>query len=129
VKSLLADFVAFLRSKETWICNALIIIRIDLIAFAAALYIIVRIIKKILVSIVAGVFSSENKFIQVLNKLLGIILFAVMFVAIGLIVLQILALLDSQNGNLYQSLLGSGLNLDKLFINNPLANLIKNIKL
>ena len=69
VQDLLARFTAMLAEKDTWICNLLLQIRIDMIVFGAVLFLVVQILRHLVVHIVAGVFEIDNKAIRIINKI------------------------------------------------------------
>lgn len=130
VQGWLEKFVVFLAEKNNFICNVLLKLRIDLIAFAVVLFVIVQIARKILVAILCGIFESEVLLMQILNKILGLVLYLFMLCILVLIVFQVISLIG---GNVAQSVAnyfaGSKLSLDKLFLDNPLLSIIETITL
>ena len=128
VKDLLLRFTDMLAEQDSWICNLLLKIRIDMIVFAAVLFVVVQILRRLLVSIVAEIMEIDNKFFRVLNKILGIVLFVAFAVIFTLIVFQIIAWISGTDGGFYESLQNSVFGLDKIFTDNPLNAVFENIR-
>ena len=129
VQDLILQFTDALRDNGSWICNLLLSIRIDLIVFAIALFIVVQILRKIVVYIIANIMEIDNKVISVINRLLGIALLAAFITMITLIVFQIIAWISGTDGAFLTNLEGSAFGLDKLFVNNPLNSIFESIRL
>ena len=129
VQDLLGKFIALLQSSENGICKILLTVRIDLIVFAVALFIVVQILRRIIVAVVCGIFEADNLVMRLINRLLGIVLFLAIFAIVILIVFQIIALIGGTEGAFYQNLVGSKFGLDKLFAENPLNAIIQSIKI
>ena len=128
VQVLLGKFTAALEANGSGFCNFLLAIRIDLIVFAIALFIIVQILRIIVVAIIRKIMEIKNKFFIVVNKVLGVALFAGFAAMAGLIVFQIIAWISGAEGPLYQSLQGSAFGLDYVFKNNPLNAFFESIR-
>jgi hypothetical protein len=67
VQDLLSKFVTMLSEKNTGLTNLLLNIRIDLIVFGAALFVLVQIARRIVVSILAGIFGANNIIMVIIN--------------------------------------------------------------
>lgn len=128
VQDLLLKFTTMLVEQDSWICNLLLKIRIDMIVFALVLFIVVQILRHIVVHIVSGVFEIDNKGVRVVNKILGVVLFLVFAVIFMLIVFQIIAWISGTDGGFYESLQGSAFGLDKIFTDNPLNSVFESIR-
>ena len=128
VQDLLLRFTTMLAEQDIWICNLLLKIRIDMIVFALALFIVVQILRRVVVHIISGVFEIDNKVISVINKILGVALFIVFTAIFTLIVFQIIAWIGGTDGGFYQSLQGSAFGLDKIFTDNPLNAVFEHIR-
>lgn len=129
VQDLLLKFTTALSDNGSWICNLLLSIRIDLIVFAIALFIVVQILRKIVVYIIANVMEINNKAVSVINRILGIALLLAFNVMLMLIAFQIIAWISGTDGAFYTNLEGSVFGLDKLFVNNPLNSVFESIRM
>ena len=128
VQDLLLRFTTMLSEKDTWICDLLLAIRIDMIVFAAVLFIVVQILRHLVVHIIAGVFEIDNKGVRVVNKILGVVLFVAFAAVFTLIIFQIIAWIGGTDGGFYESLKGSAFGLDKIFTDNPLNSVFESIR-
>jgi len=128
VQDLLLKFTTMLAEKDTWICNLLLQIRIDMIVFGAVLFLAVQILRHLVVHIIAGVFEIDNKAIRIINKILGVVLFLAFAVIFTLIIFQIIAWISGTDGGFYESLQGSVFGLDKIFTDNPLNSVFESIR-
>lgn len=128
VQDLLARFTAMLAEKDTWICNLLLQIRIDMIVFGAVLFLVVQILRHLVVHIVAGVFEIDNKVIRIINKILGVALFLAFAAVFTLIIFQIIAWIGGTDGGFVENLRGSAFGLDKIFTDNPLNSFFESIR-
>ena len=128
VQDLLQKFVATLDG-EKWYLKILKYVRIDMIVFAVVLFFAVQLVKKLVVSLINGLFSINTPFIRVLNKLLGVFIYLFLLLLLVLIVFQIAYLIDGANGAIYQKTHGSLFGLDKLYLDNPLNKVIESIKM
>ena len=128
VQDLLLQFTTMLSEQDTWICNFLLQIRIDMIVFALVLFIVVQILRHLVVHIIAGVMEVDNKVMRVFNKMLGVVLFLVFAVVFMLIIFQIIAWVSGTDGGFYESLQGSAFGLDKIFTDNPLNSVFESIR-
>ena len=128
VQDLLQKFVATLDG-EKWYLKILKYVRIDMIVFAVVLFFAVQLVKKLVVSLINGLFSINTPFIRVLNKLLGVFIYLFLLLLLVLIVFQIAYLIDGADGAIYQKTHGSLFGLDKLYLDNPLNKVIESIKM
>lgn len=128
VQDLLLRFTTMLAEKDTWICNLLLNIRIDMIVFALVLFIVVQILRHLVVHIISGVFEIDNKVVRVINKVLGVILFLAFAIVFTLIIFQIIAWVGGTDGGFYENLQGSAFGLDKIFTDNPLNSVFESIR-
>lgn len=128
VQDLLLKFTTMLAEQDTWICNLLLQIRIDMIVFGAVLFLAVQILRHLVVHIIAGVFEIDNKAIRIINKILGVVLFLAFAVIFTLIIFQIIAWISGTDGGFYESLQGSVFGLDKIFTDNPLNSVFESIR-
>ncbi len=128
VQDLLLRFTTMLAEQDTWICNLLLQIRIDMIVFGAVLFLAVQILRHLVVHIIAGVFEIDNKAIRIINKILGVVLFLAFAVIFTLIIFQIIAWISGTDGGFYESLQGSVFGLDKIFTDNPLNSVFESIR-
>lgn len=127
VSDLLDKFVAWLDGGN-WFLRLLKTIRIDLIVFALVLYLIVRMLLKLVASIVGSVFELDNPVVKIVNKILGVAIYLFMLLLLVLVVFQVAYYIGGANGVVYQKIEGSMFGLDKLYLNNPLNNVIDSIK-
>lgn len=128
VQDLLQKFVATL-DDEKWYLKILKYVRIDMIAFAVVLFFAVQLVKKLVVSLINGLFGINTPFIRVLNKFLGVFIYLFLLLLLVLIVFQIAYLIDGADGAIYQKTHGSLFGLDKLYLDNPLNKVIESIKM
>lgn len=127
VSDLLAKFVAWLEDGN-WFLRLLKTIRIDLIVFAIVLYFVVRMLLKLVTSLVSSVFELNTPIVKIINKILGIAIYLFMLLLLVLVVFQIAYYIGGENGVIYQKVEGSMFGLDKLYLNNPLNNVIDGFK-
>ncbi|MCQ2387059.1 MAG: hypothetical protein MJ066_01255 [Clostridia bacterium] len=129
VGGLLDKFVDLLDPAK-WYFRVLRYIRIDIIVFAVVLYLVVRIVNKLLIGLISGVFEANNKVILSINKILGMILFVIMLFVFVLFMFQIIAWIEGATveSSFYQKLEGSFLRLDRLYLNNPLMSIVESFK-
>jgi hypothetical protein len=120
VNSLLTSFVTMIASLDNFISKVLLIIRIDMIVFAVALFLLVRIAQKLAVSLVAKIMQAKNPVSVLVNRVGGAALSAACMFIVFLIILQFSAWTSGYDGAMYEALQGSRFGLDKLFLNNPL---------
>ena len=119
-------FTNLLANDGSWICNALLSIRIDLIAFAVVLFIVVQILRRIIVAIISGVLSIKKPVIKAINRFLGVILFIAFFAMIALIVFQIAMWTSGTENGIYKAIEGSIFGLDKVYLGNPINSVFQN---
>ena len=127
VQELLLKFTDTLAEKDSWILNILIKIRIDLVVFAIVLFGVVQLIRTLVVNFVAEIFEAQNKFVSVINRLLGLIILTAFVIIFTLVAFQIIAWVSGTDGAFYQSLSGSVFKLDALFADNPLNAVFEHI--
>jgi len=125
VQDIIANFIASLESNGSAFCNFLITIRIDMILLGIVLFVIIQIIRLVILKFVKEVFESDNVAMKVLNKVLGVILFAAFFSVIILIAMQIAYMISGPTGGVFNFFKGSAFKLDELYLNNPLNSFIK----
>lgn len=129
VQDLLLKFTDMLAAQDSWICNLLLKIRVDLIVFALVLFIVVQILRRLVVYIISNVMESNNKVISVLNRLLGVVFLIAFAIVFMLIVFQIIAWVGGTDGAFSQNLTGSAFGLDNIFADNPLNSVFESIRL
>lgn len=128
VQDLLLKFTTVLSEADSWICNILLTIHIDLIVCAVALFLVVQILRKLFVHLLASAFEANNGFVRIINRLLGSLLFLALIAILILVSFQIVAWIQGVDGSFYEFLSGSTFGLDKLFVDNPLNAIITNIQ-
>lgn len=128
VQTLLNKFTTALQDNGSWFCNFLLTIRIDLIVFALVLFFIVQMLRRLVVYIIAHVLETDNKFISVLNRILGVVFLIAFAIVLMLIVFQIIAWVSGTDGGFYNSVQGSVFGLDKMFVDNPLNAVFESIR-
>ena len=128
VRAFMQKITDALTDNGSWICQVLLKIRLDLIVFAAVLFVLVQILRKFVVYLIANVMQVDNKVISVTNRILGVILLTVFIAILTLVVFQVVAWVMGTNGGFYQSLQGSVFGLDKIFTDNPLQSIIESIR-
>ena len=121
VQSLLAQFKESLAATDKPIVKFLLTIRIDIIVYAVALFIVVTIVRIIVVLIIKNVMEIDTPVMKVINKVLGLILGIAVFIVLGLIVMQIMYL--SGDGTVPEKMTGSFFRLDVIYVNNPLTKI------
>jgi len=130
--SFVQQFMQLITTKLTEstapICKFLITIRVDIIAVAVILFIVVQLVRTLIVHLISSAFEVDNKAIRIINKSLGCTLAFAIMLALVLIVFQIATWIEGQ-GQLYSALEGSFFGLDKLYVSNPLSALISTIKI
>ena len=129
VSELLNSMVTALSENGSWWASILLAIRIELIAFAVALYFIIRLIQKLIVSAIAGIVAMPTPAMNVLNRVGGALLSFVNFLATALIIFQIAAWIDGTEGAVYTYLSEGIFGLEHIFVNNPLNSLVETVKM
>ena len=129
VRAFMQKITASLQEDGSWICKVLLAIRLDMIVFAAVLFVVVQILRKFIVYLIANVMQIDNKAISVANRILGVILLTVFAAIVMLIVFQVVAWVMGTDGGFYQGLQGSVFGLDKIFTDNPLNSVFESIRL
>lgn len=119
VQALLNKFRESLSSSEKPVVQFLLKIRVDIIAYAVALFVVVSIARLILVAIIKNVMEADTTVMKVINKTLGLVLGVAVFAALGLIALQIVYL--SGDGSVPQGITGSFFKMDYIYTHNPLT--------
>ena len=119
VQNLLLKFKEALAATEKPFVNFLFKIRIDIIAYAVVLFLVVSALRLVIVYILKNVMEVDSKPIRIANKTLGVILGIAVFISIGLIVMQIVFF--ASDGAVPEPLQGSLFRLDRLYEHNPLA--------
>lgn len=126
IANLLTSFRGLIEGKEGWFFSLLLTIRIDVIVYYVVLFIIVQIIRIIAVKLVVKLFSTKFVVMQVINKVLGILLFLGVLVLLTLIVFQVIYMIGGQTEESFLSFLeGSKINLDLFYKNNPLTEIVQ----
>ena len=130
VQSLIAKFVEFMQSQDTKLCDFLLTIRIDMIAFFVVLFLIVQLIRKLAISLIRSFFELDFSIMRITNKVLGIALSLFILTSIALIAFQIITWAgDGAIQSVLSVFEGSALGLDKLFLSNPLNSIIESLNL
>lgn len=129
IQNWLNQMMISLSENPSWICKVLVAIRIDLIVFAVALFLVIQILRKVLVNILVGIGDSNVIGIKVVNKILGAVLLLAAYLVLLTIVFQILYWIygAGDTSAFYQSLKGGLLGLDGFYANNPLTGLVDTI--
>ncbi len=126
----LNSMCAALAEKNNGFCNFLLNIRLDIIVYYVALFIVVSILRIIIVKIIKSIAEIDNMVLIVLNKTLGVILFIGVGFMIMLFVFWIISLIGGNTeADFLLKLSGSKLKLDWLFEHNPFMTIIKVIRL
>jgi hypothetical protein len=125
---LMAKITQSLQDADNGFCNFLISIRIDLVALCVIMFIVVQLLRVIIVAIIKNIAEIDKPFFIVINKLFGILLTISMVLILTLVVFQVIYLVGGTTAtNLTEYLSGSIFNLDKLFNNNPLNDMITSL--
>lgn len=123
VQNLLDAFVNWIASSDSSFVKLLLYIRIDMIAYFAVLFLLVQLARKLVISMLGAIFSLA----PAVDKTLGVALNLAFISAVVLIVFQLSFWILGADGGLFPLLDGSLLGLDKLYVNNPLNSIIKNL--
>ena len=126
VQSLLEKFKQVLASSDKPVVSFLLKIRIDIIAYAVALFILVTLARILVVYIIKNVMEIESTPMKIVNKTLGLVLGVAVFFALGIIALQVIFLIYGTEGGVWQAMEGSFFKLDYVYTHNPLT-LIQNL--
>ncbi len=128
VQDLLGKLTAALTGKNTF-CDILVSIRIDLIVYYVALFIIVLILRLIIVKIVLAIAEIDNVVITFIDRIFGVVFFAAVTLLFMLVAFWIINLIGGTTaGTVTEAIAGSKLKLDWFYENNPLMIIIKVIK-
>lgn len=123
VQNLLTKFAALWNTKEGFFFDLLTKIRMEIIVYYVALFIVAQILRIILVKILKHVFEIKFIVIKIINKIGGAVLFAGMILLLGLFVFQIIYWVQGLEGGLATYLESSNF-VGALYRNNPLAALV-----
>ncbi len=130
VQDLMLRFVNFLTEKDNFFCFILLKVRIDLIGLLVALFFVVLLLKRLVIFLVCKFFEIDNRFMNVLNKFLGAVLYLLAMIVLVLLIFQLISIIGGKlEANLLAHLSESIFGLDKLYLDNPLLSIIKSIKL
>ena len=129
VSELLSKIIAKLAEQNNAFCSFLIKMRVDLVIYCIALFMIIQVIRMIVFMIIKDMFESDNVVIRVINKVFGVILSICLIAVLVLISFQIIYWVKGTDAGLYAQLQGSFFKLDKLYLNNPLLKFVEQIHL
>ena len=125
VQNLLGMLVTALTDKNTF-CDVLLAIRIDIIVYYVALFIIVQVVRIIIVHIISKAFEIENVFVKIINRFFGMVIFLAALVLTVMLVFQIVCMIGgTAEANFIEMLSGSKLKLDWFYENNPLIEILE----
>ena len=128
VQELLAKLIKAMTDKNGF-CDFLLKIHIEVAVYYVALFIIVSIIRAFSVLIIKSIVETDKALIKVINRVLGLILFAAIFAMTALFVFHVISLIGgSTEASFLEKLNGSFFRLDKLFENNPVLTIIRYIQ-
>lgn len=130
VKDLLSKLAALWTDKgDNFFFDFLTKIRMEIIVYYVALFLVVQIVRKILVLILKNMVEIKFLPVQIINRILGMALFVGMAVLLALLAFQIIYWVGGTTAeNVLATFEGSALKLDELFLNNPLNSIIEQIK-
>ena len=130
VQDALNSMCTALAAKNNGFCNFLLNVRIDIIVYYVALFIIVSIIRIIIVKVIKSIAEIDKMPLIILNKSFGVILFVFVGFMVMLFVFWIVSLIGGNTeANFLLKLSGSKLKLDWIFEHNPFMTIIKVIKI
>lgn len=130
VKDLLTKLAALWTDKgDNFFFDLLTKIRMEIVIYYVALFIVVQIVRKILVLLLKNMVEIKLLPVQIVNRVLGMALFVGMAALLALLAFQIIYWVGGSTAdNVLSTFEGSALKLDQLFLNNPLNSLIEQIK-
>ena len=124
INEMLYNFVNYLQTNSNFLTKILLIIRIDMIAFAVALFFIIKMLIWLLARLLEDIIEADALVMRVINKTLGVILaLALTFMAI-LLVFQVVYWIPGLSATVQGALSQTFLRLDVLYLNNPLNEII-----
>ncbi len=124
INQLLTSFRDLLIANPNFFTKVLLIIRIDMIALAVALYFIIKLLIWLLAKLIESIMEADNIVVKIINKVLGVIgAWALTLMAIFLI-FQILSIIPIVNSAVEGALSTTFLRLDVLYNINPLNAII-----
>ncbi|MBE6629503.1 MAG: hypothetical protein E7624_01475 [Ruminococcaceae bacterium] len=126
VQRLTTLLVDKLSANGNWICKLLLAIRIDMIVLAAALFLLVFWLIKLLAAILAGI--AELPLLGLVNHLCGALLLLAYACVWALVIFQLSAWIFGTQGGLYPFLEGSKIGLQYVYLHNPLNSIFETIK-
>ena len=129
VSELLSKIISKLAEQNNAVCDFLIKMRIELVVYCVALFMIIQVIRIIVFMIIKDTFEIDNVVIRVINKVFGVILSLCLTFALMLIVFQIIYWVKGTDAGLYGYLQGSLFKLDYVYLNNPLLKFVDQIRL
>lgn len=123
VQSLLAKLIEAMTGKNGF-CDFLIKIRIDIIVYYAALFTIVSLLRIIIVLIIKNIAEAQNAVMKIINRTLGMVLFAAVLVMLALLTFHIITFIGGTTAQGFAEMLdGSLFKLDVLFEKDLLVNI------
>lgn len=129
VQKLLAMLIEAMSGKNGF-CDFLIKIRIDVIVYYVALYIAVSLIRLITVLIIKNVAEVRNPVMKIINRTLGMVLFATVLIMLTLLVFHFIMFIGGTTAEGFAAKLeGSLFKLDVLFEKDLLINIVKVIRI
>lgn len=130
VSDLLAKLAAVWGEKEGFFFEFLTKIRLEIIIYYVALFIIVQILRVIIVNVLKNIAESDAKVMKIINRFFGAALLLCMGLLITLFVFQIILWVGGSTlQSVKESFAGSALKLDYIFFDgNPLAQIVAYIK-
>lgn len=124
INQLLTSFRNLLVANPNFFTKVLLIIRIDMIALAVALYFIIKLLIWLLAKLIESIMGADNVVVKVINKVLGVIgAWGLTLMAIFL-VFQIISIIPVVNSTVEGALSASFLRLDVLYDINPLNTIV-----
>lgn len=118
-------FIEFLTAKNNGLCDFLLIIKSEVIVVALVVFFAVMLIQTLITSVVSAILGSQGKGVKLLNGALGAALSLVEFIALLLLVLEVVYLFSGAESEIYGKFVGSYFGLDEIYLNNPLSVLVK----
>lgn len=129
VQDLLVKIASLWSGSDNFFCAFLTKIHPEVFVFYIILFIAVYWLQKLLALVAKAVLEIKILPLKIINKIGGALIMTGMVALIWLVVFQIIYWVGGDTAqNLLNSLKGSFLGLDKLFLHNPLLGLVQIIK-
>lgn len=122
--------IELVAGKDGFIGKVFLVLRLDLILLAVGLFLLVRLLLKLLAAVLASALEADVTVLRIVNRTAGLLLAFGFFMLLVLIAFQILNWVQgASEASVYAEMIqGSVFKLDRLYLNNPMNSVIDLVK-